>query len=180
MSGGSRHAKTAYDYFVFLGVEESVELGVPFQLHTGMGDAPSIDLRVANPILLMDLINDGSSKDARIILTHGGYPYVEEAGFLVSTYPNVFMDLSETIPFIGFGIKEKLLGLLAMAPTNKLMYSSDSFNVPELHWFSSIQTKKALSAALNELMEFEEIDEEWAHEIAQQFLSENAKRVYRL
>jgi hypothetical protein len=180
LSGESRHAKTAYDHFVFLGVEDSVWLGVPFQLHTGMGDAPSIDLRVANPTLLRDLINDGSTKEARIVLTHGGYPYVEEAGFLVSTYPNVFMDLSETIPFAGVGVKDKLLGLLAIAPTNKLMYGSDGFNIPELHWFSSIQAKKVLSYALKELMEFDKICEDDAREIAKRFLSENARRIYEL
>jgi len=180
LSSRSRHAKAVYDYFVFLGVEESVELDVPFQIHVGIGDAPFIDLRIANPILLHDLINDESVKDAKIVLTHGGYPHLEEAGFLVNSYPNVFLDLSETIPFISIGIKEKLLNLFEMAPTTKLMYGSDGFKIPELHWFSSIQAKKALSAALNELLESREIDEEWAYEIAKQFLSDNAKRIYKL
>ena len=176
----SKHVKTVYDYFVVLGVEDSVELDVPFQIHAGMGDAPFIDLRLANPILLHDLINDESAKKAKIILTHGGYPYLEEAGFLVNTYPNVFLDLSETIPFISIGIKEKLLNLFEMAPTNKIMYGSDGYNIPELHWISSIQTKKALSTALNELVESKEIDEECADNIAKQFLSDNAKRIYNL
>jgi len=180
LSSSSRHAKTVYDYFVFLGVEASVELGVPFQIHTGMGDAPFIDLRIANPILLHDLINDEAIKDAKIVLVHGGYPYIEEAGFLVNSYPNVFLDLSETIPFISIGVKEKLLNLFEMAPTTKIMYGSDGFKIPELHWFSSIQAKKALTAALNELVESREIDEESAYEVAKQFLSDNAKRIYNL
>ena len=180
LSSSSRHAKTVYDYFVFLGVEASVELGVPFQIHTGMGDAPFIDLRIANPILLHDLINDEAIKDAKIVLVHGGYPYIEEAGFLVNSYPNVFLDLSETIPFISIGVKEKLLNLFEMAPTTKIMYGSDGFKIPELHWFSSIQAKKALTAALNELVESREIDEESAYEVAKQFLSYNAKRIYNL
>ena len=180
LSSSSRHAKTVYDYFVFLGVEASVELGVPFQIHTGMGDAPFIDLRIANPILLHDLINDEAIKDAKIVLVHGGYPYIEESGFLVNSYPNVFLDLSETIPFISIGVKEKLLNLFEMAPTTKIMYGSDGFKIPELHWFSSIQAKKALTAALNELVESREIDEESAYEVAKQFLSDNAKRIYNL
>ena len=180
LSSRSKHVKIVYDYFVFLGVEDSVELDVPFQMHVGMGDAPFIDLRIANPILMHDLINDESAKNAKIVLTHGGYPYIEEAAFLVNAYPNVFLDLSETIPFISIGIKEKLLNLFEMAPTTKLMYGSDGYNIPELHWISSIQTKRALSAALNELLESKEIDEDWAHEIAKDFLSENAKRIYKL
>ena len=180
LSGRSRHAKIAYDHFVFLAVEESTRLGVPFQIHTGMGDSPGIDLRVANPILLRELLNDAALKDARIVLVHGGYPYVEEAGFLVSTYPNVFMDLSEAIPFAGVGVREKLVGLMAMAPTTKLMYGSDGFNVPELHWFSAIHAKRSLSAALGELLESGDVDEGWAREATERFLSGNAKRIYGL
>jgi len=180
LSSRTKHVKTVYDYFVFLGVEDSVKLDVPFQMHVGMGDAPFIDLRIANPILLHDLINDESGKSAKIVLTHGGYPYLEEAGFLVNAYPNIFLDLSETIPFISIGIKEKLLNIFEMTPTTKIMYGSDGYNIPELHWISSIQTKKALSAALNGLLESKEIDEEWTHEIAKDILSENAKRIYKL
>jgi len=67
-----------------------------------------------------------------------------------------------------------------MTPTTKIMYGSDGFKIPELHWFSSIRTKKALMAALNELVESRELDEERAYEIAKQFLSDNAKRIYNL
>ena len=180
LSSRSKHAKTFHDYFVFLGIDASVKLDIPLQMHVGIGDPPYIDLRLSNPILLHYLINDKSAKNAKIILTHGGYPYLEEAGFLVNSYPNVFLDLSETIPFISIGIKEKLLNIFEMAPTTKIMYGSDGYNIPELHWISSIQTKKTLSAALNELLASKEIDEEWAYEIAKDFLSKNAKRIYKL
>lgn len=176
----SKQAKTLLDHFVYLGLEDSVELNVPFQIHAGMGAIPNLDLRVANPILLHDLINDPSAKNAKIILTHGGYPYIEEAGFLVNTYPNVFLDLSETIPHISIGIKNKLLNLFEMAPTNKIMYGSDGYTVPEQFWISAIQTKRALSSALNNLVESKEIDIEWAYEISKLFLSDNAKRIYKL
>ena len=176
----SKDVKKVFDYFVFLSLEDSVKHKIPLQIHVGMGDAPFIDLRLANPILLHDLINDPSAKTSRIVLTHGGYPWIEEAGFLVNTYPNVFIDLSETIPFISIGIKNKLLDLFEMAPTNKLMYGSDGYNLPELHWISSILTKKALQDALNGLIASKEIDEDWAEEIARQILAENAKRIYDL
>jgi len=67
-----------------------------------------------------------------------------------------------------------------MAPTTKLMYGSDGFNVPELHWFSAIHAKRSLSAALGELLRSGDADEGWAHEAAERFLSGNAKRIYGL
>ena len=176
----SKEVKAVMDHFVFLTAEKSVELDVPLQIHVGMGDAPIIDLRIANPILLHDFITDDSLKNAKLILTHGGYPWIEEAGFLVNSYPNVFLDLSETIPFISIGIADKLMKLFEMTPTNKIMYGSDGYNIPELFWISAIETKRALSRVLNELVESDTIDVDWALEIAEQILSKNTKRIYKL
>lgn len=178
--GESAHAKAIMDYFVFLGVEDSAKLGVPFQLHTGIGNPMTLNLMKTNPILLRHLINDESTQGARLIITHGGYPHMEASGFLVNSYPNVFIDFSLVNPFISVGVREKLLNLFEMAPTTKIMYGSDGHKIPELYWFSAIKAKRALSAALNELLVSEEIDEEWAREIAEQVLHENAERVYDL
>jgi len=176
----SKEVKAVMDHFVFLTAEKSVELDVPLQIHVGMGDAPIIDLRIANPILLHDFITDDSLKKAKLVLTHGGYPWIEEAGFLVNSYPNVFLDLSETIPFISIGIADKLMKLFEMTPTNKIMYGSDGYNIPELFWISALETKRALSRVLNELVESDTIDVDWALEIAEQILSKNTKRIYKL
>jgi predicted TIM-barrel fold metal-dependent hydrolase len=176
----SKEVKAVMDHFVFLTAEKSVELDVPLQIHVGMGDAPIIDLRIANPILLHDFITDDSLKKAKLVLTHGGYPWIEEAGFLVNSYPNVFLDLSETIPFISIGIADKLMKLFEMTPTNKIMYGSDGYNIPELFWISALETKRSLSRVLNELVESNTIDVDWALEIAEQILSMNTKRIYKL
>jgi predicted TIM-barrel fold metal-dependent hydrolase len=98
----------------------------------------------------------------------------------VNSYPNVFLDLSETIPFISIGIADKLMKLFEMTPTNKIMYGSDGYNIPELFWISALETKRALSRVLNELVESDTIDVDWALEIAEQILSMNTKRIYKL
>ncbi|MBS7619070.1 amidohydrolase family protein [Candidatus Bathyarchaeota archaeon] len=171
--------KTVFDYFAYLGIEASRSYGIPFQIHTGFGDAP-MDLSLSNPLLLHEFINDHSVKNVRIVLVHGGYPFTEESGFLVSSYPNVFLDLSEMIPFATIGAVEKLLNLFEMAPTNKIVYGSDGFNIPEFHWLASRRVKKSLSKVLDYLIEAEELDEEEAKKIAQHILFENAKKLYRL
>ena len=176
----SKEVKTVMDHFVFLTAEKSVELDVPLQIHTGMGDAPIIDLRKANPVLLHDFITDESLKKAKLVLTHGGYPWIEESGFLVNSYPNLFLDFSETIPFISIGIADKLMKLFEMAPTNKIMYGSDGYNIPELFWISALETKSALSRVLNDLVESDTIDVDWALEIGEQILSKNTERLYKL
>ena len=180
LSERNERNKSVYDTFLMVGVEEARRLGVPLQIHTGMGDSPSMDLRIANPSLLYDLLQDPVAKETSIVLTHGGYPYIEEAAFLANAYPNVYIDLSETIPIVSVGLRSRLLSLLEMAPTTKIMYGSDGFNIPELYWFSSIQTKKALTSTLSELVRHEGFSEEDALTIGEGFLAGNARRLYRL
>jgi hypothetical protein len=180
LSERNERNKSVYDSFLIAGIEEANRLNVPVQIHTGMGDSPSMDLRIANPAHLYDLLQDPRAREVRLVLTHGGYPYLEEAAFLANAYPNVYIDLSETIPIVSVGLKNRLLTLLEMAPTTKIMFGSDGFNVPELHWFSAILTKKALAAILIELMEHEGLAEEEAVDIGENFLAGNAKRLYHL
>ena len=176
----SQSAKMAMDYFVFLAASKCAELRVPFQIHTGIGDSPVLDLRRSNPLSLYELITDVGLENCIFVFVHCGYPYVEEVGFLANTCPNVYVDLSEMVPFISIGIKDKLLKLLEMAPTTKIMYGSDGFNIPELHWISAVESKNALSAALNGLVGSKVIDEEFASQVGKQILFENAQRIYRL
>lgn len=171
--------KIVFDYFAYLGIEAGERHGTPLQIHTGFGDAP-MDLGLSNPLLLHEFINDSSVKNVRIVLVHGGYPFVEESGFLVNSYPNVYLDLSEMIPFATIGAVEKLLNLFEMAPTNKIIYGSDGFNIPEFYWLASKRVKKSLSKALGYLIEAEELDEEEARKVAHQILFENAKKLYGL
>ena len=99
---------------------------------------------------------------------------------MANAYPNVYIDLSETIPIVSIGLKNRLLTLLEMTPTTKIMYGSDGFNVPELHWFSAILAKRTLTATLVELLEYRGLKEEEAINIGEGFLAGNAKRLYRL
>jgi hypothetical protein len=172
--------KAIYDHFLRIGIQEAAPLKVPVQIHTGMGDSPSMDLRIANPAQLYDLLNDEEVKKAKIVLTHGGYPYLEEASFLVNAYPNVHLDLSETIPFTAAGVKNRILNLLEMAPTTKIMYGSDGFNIPETHWFAAVHTKHALATALGELIQQECLHEKEAEQLAHRFLHTNAEKLYQL
>ena len=172
--------KILRDYLIWLGIKKSIELDVPFQIHTGMGDSPYIDVRDANPLHLFEVMTDEELKEAKLVLLHGGYPYVEEAGFLVNSYPNVYVDLSEMMPFVGPGMKEKVLQLLQMCPTTKILYGSDGYNIPELFWISAIWGKQAISEALQELVRSKAINEDYAYKVGSLILSENAIRLYKL
>lgn len=175
-----RDEKNLRHYLLWIALQKSIELSVPFQLHTGVGDSPAIDLRASNPLHLLEVVADNELREARIVLVHSGYPYVREAGYLANSYPNVYVDLSEMIPFASIGAKTCILQLLEMAPVTKLMYGSDGCNVPEVFWIGGLIGKEALAEALQELIERRAIDEDYAHSAARQILQGNALRLYKL
>ena len=175
-----RKEKTIREFLVFKALDLSIKLNVPMQIHTGMGASPSIDVRDANPLNLLNLITHPELSKAKIVLVHCGYPYVEETGYLANQYPGVFVDLSEMNPFIGSGVKNKILSLLEMAPITKVMYGSDGFNTPEVFWIASIICRESLGQAMEELINRGFIDEDFANKSIKLILRENAKKLYNI
>ena len=52
---------------------------------------------------------------------------MREAGYLASVYPRVYLDFGLAVPFLSSsGMWNTLRQLLELAPTSKLMYSSDA------------------------------------------------------
>ncbi len=168
------------DYLVLQTLEACLRHDIPLQLHTGVGDSPLLDLRLSNPLLLFDIIRDERYRRAKIVLVHAGYPYAAESGFLANNYPNVYVDVSEMMPFASIGVEPKLLELMDMAPMTKLLYGSDGYNIPELFWFSGIYFKKILARVLQKLIDDDVMDVDYGQQVATWILSENARRLYRL
>ena len=167
------------DYFIRLGLKISAKYKIPFQIHTGFGD-PDLNLLEANPLLLRQIIQDDDIGRPNIILLHSGYPYLREAGYLASIYPNIFVDLSLMIPFIQHGMINGILSILELAPFSKVLYGSDGFSIPELHWIGAKHGRMALSKALQCMIEFGEITPVKAIEIAEHILYKNAQILYKL
>ena len=69
---------------------------------------------------------------------------------------------------------------LGVAPSSKLMYSSDGIGVPELHWISAIDGRRAIGEALGELVSQGELDLVVAEATGEDVLRANATRLYRL
>jgi len=171
--------KSLRDYMISHTVSKCLDLDVPLQIHTGIGDVDVV-AKACNPINLFDFLKLEEVRRAKIVLTHGGYPYAQEAAWLTNVFPNVYLDLSIYTPFTYVNIARRILDILEMAPTNKILYASDAFKIPELHWVSVGLFKRGLGQALNEMISFDTINEDDASTIAGAILSENAERLYGL
>jgi predicted TIM-barrel fold metal-dependent hydrolase len=157
------------------GLEAALEANaadpLPIQFHTGFGDA-DLTLPLADPGLLKPLIEryDGTP----FVLLHC-YPFVREAGWLAHVYPNVFFDLSLTIPHVSR--PAAALGeALELAPASKLLYASDAARTPELYLLAATWWRDTLARVLPELLE----DPADAEATARLILRDNARALYDL
>jgi hypothetical protein len=171
---GRLTAKPLLDHLLPLAAEWAAANGLPLQLHTGFGDR-DLDLRLANPLHLRPLLEDGALASGPLVLLHGGYPFVREAAYLASVYPNVYVDCSLAAPLLaGPGLTRALEELLALAPVTKLLYGSDAWGIPEWFWLAARAARRALGEALAWLPPGEA---DWA---ARRILHANAAELYRL
>jgi len=171
--------KVLRDHWLWRALEESLELDLPFQIHTGMGDQ-DIDIGTARPGLLGAIFRDARLRHARIVLLHGAYPFHEEAAYLVNVFPNVYLDLSEHNLFPGPEVAGVLRSVFALAPFSKLLFGTDAYRSPDLQWIASRATIDAMSRVLDEFVREGALSDQAAMSAAAAILAGNAREVYRL
>lgn len=168
------------DTLLHVAFAAAAEQGVPVQFHTGYGDTDA-DLRLANPLHLRAVLEDPAYRGMPVVLLHECYPYTREGGYLAAVYGNVSLDLSYGIPFLSL---EEMAAFtraaLGVAPTSKLLYSSDGVGVPELHWMSAHDGRRVLGRVLGEAVSSCDLTAAEAEGAGRAILRENAIRLYAL
>src|SRR6266446_2092849 len=159
---------------LFEAAQECRELDVPLQVHCGFGD-PDEDLAETSPLGLRSLFIDPAYRGLRVALLHC-YPYHREAAYLCSVFPDVYMDLSLTIPFAGLEGSRAMREALGLCPTSKLLYASDASRYPEVFFVAAASHREALSAALGELVGRGILDIAAAADAGRHVLAGNARR----
>lgn len=155
----------------------AAEHGVPIQLHTGFGDSDAHP-RFVDPSYLYDFL--GAHPGTDTVLLHGGYPYVRTAGYVTSTFPNAYLDLSLANPFVAHGVEPMLRQALETVPATRLLYGSDAFSAPEIYALAAERVRTDLPAVLESLVERGFYTEPYAEDVARMVLRENAVELYDL
>jgi uncharacterized protein len=173
-----RTVKSIRDWYIHHAIERCRELGVPLHIHCGWGDVDVVFDR-CNPSQLYELLKDRDAWNTKIFLIHNGYPFSQEGAFFANALKNVYIDLSEMIPFASVpGATEKTMHILDMAPPSRVVFGSDGVVLPEVHWAGAKIGRRILARALEEFVQTEVYNEDEAHEAAKMILAENARRVY--
>jgi predicted TIM-barrel fold metal-dependent hydrolase len=158
--------------------EECSTLGVPLQVHCGLGD-PDEDLALANPLGLRRLYVEQRFANLKVVLLHC-YPFHREAAYLSSVFPNVYMDLSLAIHLAGQDGARALEEALGLCPTSKLLYATDASRFAEVYLVAAVLYREALAGALDRLVDSDWLTRAEAVEAGRQVLSGNAKTIYQL
>jgi predicted TIM-barrel fold metal-dependent hydrolase len=171
--------KPLLDRLVEITLEAARETSRPIQVHSGFGD-PDIDLLRANPLLLRPILEDARWASVGLVLLHMAYPYTREAAFMTSVWPQIHLDISLALPFLGAGAHFPLIEILSLAPSSKLTYGSDVSALPELFALSAEWGRSALGDALGWLVERDGLAPAEAARMGRAILSDNARTLYAL
>ena len=173
-----RRAKPLRDFLVRRALAFAAEARLPVQFHSGFGDS-DIRLSDANPLLLEELLRTPEGTAADVVLIHGSFPHHEEAAYLAAARPNVHVDFSLFNIFAPALIADRLLRLVELAPTGKVLAATDGFAVPETHWFAAMLTHDAWDDVRRRLHELG-AGSTWTDTVTQAVFEDNARRLYQL
>jgi predicted TIM-barrel fold metal-dependent hydrolase len=112
------------------------------------------------------------------VLLHASYPYVREQGYLAAVHPNVYADLGLAVPYAAAAIPGVLRDAFALAPTSKLLFSTDAYSIPDIFWIAARWGRWGLAVVLEEMVGLGALAADEALDVAGQILGGNAARLY--
>ncbi|HUJ06936.1 MAG TPA: amidohydrolase family protein [Streptosporangiaceae bacterium] len=156
----------------------AIDAGLPVQFHVGFGD-PDVRLHRSNPSLLHDFLLASEPVGTPVMLLHC-YPFHREAGFLANVFSHVYMDVGAILNHVGARSATVLAEAMELTPFGKMLYSSDAFGLPELHYLGATGFRRDFASVTGAFV----ADGRWtaadADRVGRLIGSQNAARVYRL
>jgi len=171
-------ARLADPVLIRHGIWAALDTGLPLQLHTGHGD-PDSRLHRADPALLQDFLAASQHLGAAVLLLHC-YPYHRQAGAMANLFPHVYLDVGEALNHVGARSATILAEALELTPFHKMLYSSDAFGLPELHYLGAAAFRRDIAAVTGAFVADGAWSDADAARVAEMVGSGNARRVYQL
>ncbi|MGH3471188.1 MAG: amidohydrolase family protein [Nocardioidaceae bacterium] len=156
----------------------AIEAGLPLQFHVGYGDG-DLDLAECDPLRLTGFLRATEGHGVPVLLLHN-YPFHRNAAYLAQVFDHAFMDVGLAVHNTGALSAGVLREALEIVPFGKLLFSSDGFGLPELHYLGALLFRKGLSAVLDSLIVAGDLADADARRVAALVGAANARRVYGL
>ncbi len=175
--------KLLQDFLFRYIARECGRLGMAVHFHGMAGGGGYFAIAGANPLLLEPLFNDPSLRHTNLVILHGGWPFIRQAGAALQK-PNVFLDLSQqALTFSPRTLAGWLREWLETYP-DKVLFGTDGYPYShamgweESTWIAARNARQALGLALTGMLQDGEITRARANEIAAKVLRDNAAALY--
>ncbi|HET9312314.1 MAG TPA: amidohydrolase family protein [Actinomycetota bacterium] len=169
------HAKPVRDFLLRRAFAIAKERDRVFHVHVGAGD-PDVNLTHAKPQDAFAFFVEHQTQP--ILMIHSGWPWVAEATYVGTVLPNVYMDLSELVPW-GWGqIDHSLEMILGSVPAAKVVHGCDESSEPEMFPVSARLVRQALERVLGSFVDRDYLSPADAEALGQGVLAENVRRLH--
>lgn len=185
--GTPTHAEytTLENYLFRVIAREAGNDGLTVQLHATEGFGGFYSMVGSSPLLLESVFNDSTLRGTTFVITHGGWPRVQETQLMLGK-PNVYADISMMDVL---GTPTAVAGALRLWLSewpDKVLFGTDAFDGgatqgwEQVAWVASHNARRALALALTGMLRDKEITRERAKELARMVMAGNARRAYHL
>ncbi len=169
------HAKPVRDFLLRRAFSIAKERDRVFHVHVGAGD-PDVNLTHATPQDAFSFFVE--HQEQPILMIHSGWPWVAEATYIPTVLPNVYMDLSELVPW-GWGqIDWSLEMILGSVPAAKVLHGCDESSEPEMFPVSARLVREALERVLGSFVDRDFLSVADAESIGRGVLADNVRKLH--
>jgi hypothetical protein len=168
------------DFMVGYLFRSAGELDLPLQIHASFGGPGSkLNLTHNQPALLEPLLSRADASQTRVVLLHGGYPFVSQAAALTWMHPRVYLDFSVLPSLFALPLARWLEEWLELLPRDRLLFGTDASS-PELYYTAAVNGRRQLGRALDNLVAGGGLSRNEAVETAERVCFTNAVELYGL
>ncbi len=169
--------KRFQDHLIFFMGELAAEMGLVFQIHTGVqstwGWIPH-----SNPIHLLPLIH--KYRGVKFDLFHMGYPYLRELGMMGKHCPNVYINMAWAYLISMEASRQGLSEYIDLVPGARLLGFGSDVRYPELIWGHLEMARSCIADVLAAKVERDFLSESAAFDLIHKMLHDNAVELYKL
>lgn len=156
------------------------EMNFTVHIHTGCTGNPNDLKTCTDPYIMEPIMRDHRFYAAHIVFLHGNPPDFGHAAWVCHAYPNVWMDLGWSLPWLSMNMENILEEVLSMAPHSKIMLGTGQHDHAEMSWLASKIAKSALANVMDRQVARGLLSKEQAMETAEMILYKNAMKLYEI
>lgn len=155
------------------------ELDLPLHLHTGStGFKKRTSFHSLDPILMAPFLKEKRIFRTKIVLLHQSFPFTRNAAIMAANFPNVWLDLSQTLPWQALMFDSCLSDALSVTSHDKIMLGTGQHWYAEMVWLASYVAKRSLERVMEQWISSGFLSEKQALATSRRVLCENALELY--